>query len=87
MREEACMPDPNECVEKYQPSRNECLRNYSISIDFLSMGCIVRVGCMSIPFQYVNDAIDAIKLYTDNPYEERQRWEKLIEEKNNLKIN
>ena len=83
MIEETCIPEPVECTEKWRPSRNECLRNHSISIDFLSMGCIVRVGCMSIPFQYVNDAMDAIKLYIDNPYEERQRWEKLIEEKNN----
>jgi hypothetical protein len=65
------------------PSRKECLRSHNINIEFLSMGCIVKVGCMSIPFQFINDAIDAIKAYTENPYEERQKWEKLTEEKNN----
>jgi hypothetical protein len=84
MIEETCIPEPVECSAKeWRPSRNECLRNHSISIDFLSRGCVVRVGCMSIPFQYINDAMDAIKSYIDNPYEERQRWEKLTEEKNN----
>lgn len=81
MREETFMPEPEQCAKEWRPSRNECLKNYSIGIDFLSIGCIVRVGCVSIPFQHVNDAMDAIKLYIDNPYEERQRWEKLIEEK------
>lgn len=83
MKEETCMSEPEECTKEWRLSRIECLKNYSIGIDFLSMGCIVRVGCMSIPFQYVSDAMDAIKLYIDNPYEERQRWEKLIEEKSN----
>ena len=73
----------DDCVKEYRPSRIECLTNHSINIDFLSMGCIVRVGCMSIPFQFVNDAMDAVNAYVQNPYEERKRWEKLIEEKNN----
>ena len=86
MIEEEVMPQlatgirvQEDCVKPYRPSRMECLRDYSINIEFLSMGCIIRVGCMSIPFQFVNDAVDAIKAYTENPYEERQRWEKLIE--------
>jgi hypothetical protein len=68
-----------DCEKQWRPTRMECLRNHQINIEFLSMGCIIRVGCMSIPFQFVNDAVDAIKAYTENPYEERQRWEKLIE--------
>ena len=72
----------DECAKEYRPSRIECLRNHSINIDFLSRGCIVRVGCMSIPFQFVDDAMDAINAYVKNPYEERKRWEKIIEENN-----
>ena len=45
------------------------------------MGCVVRVGCMSIPFTFVNDAMDAITEYVKNPYYERKKWEKLTEEK------
>lgn len=72
-----------DCVKEYKPSRMECLRYHQINIEFLSMGCIVRVGCMSIPFQFINDAMDAIALYVENPYEERQKWEKLTGERNN----
>jgi hypothetical protein len=85
MKKELVIPDPTDCSAKeWQPSRQECLKNYSINIEFLSMGCIVRVGCMSIHFQFINDAMDEIKAYTENPYDERLRWEKLIEEKNKL---
>jgi hypothetical protein len=86
MEEETVMPELNagtrvqeDCEKQWRPSKNECLKNHQINIEFLSMGCIVRVGCMSIPFQFINDAMDAIKAYTEHPYEERQRWEKLIE--------
>jgi hypothetical protein len=87
MNEEAVMPElgtgvrvQEDCVkQEWRPTRMESLRNHNINIEFLSMGCIVRVGCMSIPFQFVNDAIDALKAYTENPYEEKQKWEKLIE--------
>jgi hypothetical protein len=83
MIEEAVMPEPAVCNSKkeWRPSRIESLRNNNINIEFLSMGCIVRVGCMSIPFQYVNDAVEAIQEYVKNPYDEKQRWEKLIESK------
>lgn len=64
---------------QYQPSRNECLRNFNINIRFLSIGCIVEVGCMFIPFSSIDEAIDAIKAYVKDPYEERKAWEKVIE--------
>jgi len=76
MNEETRMPEP---TEQWKPSKSELLRNNNINIEFLSIGCVVRVGCTSIPFQFVSDAIDAIKEYTKNPYEEKQKWEKLIE--------
>jgi hypothetical protein len=81
---EISMAEPTECYAKeYIPSRMECLKNYQINIEFLSLGCIVRVGCMTIPFTFIDDAMDAIKEYINNPYEERQRWEKLIKDRNN----
>jgi hypothetical protein len=69
----------SEPVEQWQPSKVELLKNHNINIEFLSIGCVIRVGCMSIPFQFVDTAIDAIKAYTENPYEEKQKWTKLIE--------
>ena len=67
---------PEEC----KPSKSECLKNFEINIKFLSIGCVVCVGCMSIPFKHINEAMDAIKEYTKNPYEERIRWHKIVNE-------
>ena len=82
---EVSMPEPTECCVKteWRPTRNESLRSHNINIEFLSMGCIVRVGCMTIPFQYINDAMDAIQEYIKNPYEEEKKWRNLIEKRNN----
>jgi hypothetical protein len=68
------------CEKQWQPSRMESLKNYNINIKFLSIGCLVEVGCMSIPFTNITDAMEALQAYIDNPYEERQKWEKLSQE-------
>lgn len=81
MNEPAIMEEPVvACDKQWQPSRVECLKNYNINIRFLSIGCIVEVGCMSIPFGNITDAMEALQTYIDNPYKERQRWEKLTQE-------
>ena len=74
-----CSPQDDSVKKEWIPTRNECLQNFEIRIKFLSMGCIVEVGCKSIPFQFVNDAMDAINQYVENPHDERKKWEKLIE--------
>jgi len=59
-------------------SRNYYLREYPINIEFLSIGCIVRVGCKSIPFTSVDDAMKEINAYVADPYKEQQRWRQLL---------
>jgi hypothetical protein len=67
-------------VEKeYRPKRQEVLRDYEISIRFLSIGCVVRVGCKEIPFTNVDEAMKEVNNYIKNPYEEGKRWNKLFE--------
>lgn len=81
MNELTAMPEPVvPCEKQWQPSRMECLKNFNINIRFLSIGCLVEVGCMSIPFTNITDAMASIQAYVDNPYEERQKWEKLSQE-------
>lgn len=68
----------SECVKQaidYRPSRNECLKDYNINIDFLSVGCIIRVGCKSVPFSTIAEGIKALNDYVANPYETRKIWE------------
>jgi hypothetical protein len=66
--------------EDYKPSRSECLRNYEVRIRFLSIGCIIEVGCKSIPFTSINEGMAALNEYIARPYETRQVWEKRFKE-------
>jgi hypothetical protein len=68
------------CVKEYRPSRMECLRDYNINIRFLTLGCIIEVGCKSIPFTTIKEAMEALNEYVARPYETRQVWEKRFQE-------
>jgi hypothetical protein len=70
------------CVqeEQWQPSRQECLRDYEVKIRFLTLGCIVSVGCKEIPFTTIKEGMEALNQYIAKPYEVRQIWEKRFQE-------
>ena len=69
------------CVEeKWQPSRQECLRDWEVKIRFLTLGCIVSVGCKEIPFTTIKEGMEALNQYVAKPYETRQIWEKRFQE-------
>jgi hypothetical protein len=74
MREETTMPEPHDVV-RYTPTKQEALRDYPINIEFLSIGCIIRVGCKSVPFTTVKEGMKAVNEYVTNPYETRIIWE------------
>jgi hypothetical protein len=65
----------DDCVKEYRPSRSECLRDYQINIRFLSIGCVIEVGCKSVPFSTVEEGMKALNAYVDHPYETRKIWE------------
>ncbi len=73
------MTGQQEVAEEYRPSNKEALREYEINIKFLSRGCVVRVGCKDISFESVQDAMAAIYTYVSNPWEEQQKWSKLLD--------
>ena len=64
--------------EEYRPSNQEALREYEISIRFLNRGCVVGVGCKSIAFESVKNAMDAINDYVTNPWDEQQKWKQIL---------
>ena len=72
-QEVACKP------EEYRPSNKEALREFEINIRFLSRGCTVRVGCKDIAFESAENAMAAINAYVANPWEEQQKWHKLLD--------
>lgn len=63
------------CQER---TRQQILQDYEIRIRFLSIGCVVDIGCKSIPFTNVDEAISSIKDYVTNPEKAREKWEKLF---------
>jgi hypothetical protein len=66
-------------VKEYKPKRQEILRDHEIGIRFLSIGCVIRVGCKEIPFTNVDEAMKELNNYIKNPYEEGKRWNKLFD--------
>ena len=62
----------------YRPSNSEALREHEIRIRFLSRGCVVQVGCKEIAFESVETAMAAINTYVVNPYDEQQKWRKIL---------
>jgi hypothetical protein len=66
-------------TKDYRPSNNQVLKEYPLEINFLDKGCVVRVGCKSIAFNNVQDAMVEVNNYVNNPYEEQQKWRKLLD--------
>ena len=73
-------PVANQRMEEkeYRPSTQQALREYEISIRFLSRGCVVRVGCQEIPFESVDNARNEINAYMSTPYETQKRWREIL---------
>jgi hypothetical protein len=68
------------CEKQWKPSRQECLRNHEVKIKFLSIGCVISVGCKEIPFTTIKEGMEALNQYVAKPYETRQIWEKRFQE-------
>jgi len=86
MREERVY-DGRECVSLGELNLKECkpkmkqsiLRDYEIRIKFLSVGCIISVGCKEIPFRSVKEAMEELNKYVENPYEEGKKWHSIFD--------
>ena len=65
---------------EYKPSRSEALRDYRIEIEFLSIGCIIRVGCKPIPFTSVDEAMKELNAYVKDPVTSQKVWNKRFED-------
>lgn len=67
------------CTQEYIPSPTEFLQRHRIEIEFLSVGCLIRIGCKSIPFESVEDAMRELNFYVNNPYAAHKKWEKIFD--------
>jgi hypothetical protein len=72
-------PMMSEGPKEWRPNKSELLREYEIKVRFLSVGCVVSVGCKEIPFRSVKEAMEEVNNYINNPWEEGKKWRKLFE--------
>lgn len=74
IREESVISVKQE--DRYVPSANELRQRHQINIEFLSSGCVVRIGCKSIAFTNYERALSEINAYVNNPIEAYKKWAK-----------
>lgn len=67
-------------LREIRRSKKDLLKPYEIRIQFLDHGCLVNVGCKTIAFVSIKDAMDALITYIENPAEEIEKWNKLFNE-------
>ena len=67
-----------ELKKEYKPKKQELLREYEIRLRFLSVGCVVSVGCKEIPFRSIKEAMDCVNEYVENPYEVGNKWHSIF---------
>ena len=88
MRDQDLAPMAKEApmLKEYKPTGEELLRvnrdtlrEYQVNIEFLSRGCIVRVGCKAIAFESVEIAMAELNRYVTNPYEVQREWRKILD--------
>jgi len=71
---------PTPTLENVKLTRQQALSSYSINIEFLSRGCIIRMGCKSIPFQSVEEAMIELNEYVKNPLASGKKWREILGE-------
>ena len=69
---------------EFKPSRQESLVNYRVEIEFLSIGCVIKVGCKSIPFTTIKEGMTALNHYIQDPYLVRKLWEERFQKEEEL---
>jgi len=69
-------PTQESCIklEEYKRLKTEYLRDYEITIRFLSVGCVIRIGCREIPFFTNEEGMKALNDYVNNPEASISIW-------------
>ena len=64
--------------KEYVRPRMDYLRDYAINIRFLTLGCVVQVGCKEIAFTSIEEAMKEVNAYVANPRELEKKYNKLV---------
>ena len=60
-------------------NRQYWLKEHHVNIRFLSIGCVIDIGCKSIPFTSIDEAMKELNAYVANPKEAIEKWNKILD--------
>jgi len=66
--------------QDYRRPRQQQLKEYDVRIKFLSIGMVISIGCIEIPFTSVEQGMEELNAYVKNPHEERKRWDAILDQ-------
>lgn len=72
--------DPTPCCgeKEYIPPKVEILQRNEIRIRFLSIGCVITVGCKEIPFTNLEAAMGSLEEYVKDPHTATKKWNEIF---------
>lgn len=62
--------------KEYKRPVTDMLREHNIEIRFLSIGCVIRVGCKEIAFTDRDTAMVELMDYVRDPHTAKKKWNK-----------
>ena len=66
--------------EMIKMTKSELLREYEVKFNFLNSGCTIKIGCKTIAFTTVKEAMTAFNEYVNDPEIARTKWFKKFNE-------
>lgn len=66
--------------KEYKKPVTEMLKENNIEIRFLSIGCVIRVGCKEIAFEDRDKAMVELMDYVRDPHTATKKWMKRFDE-------
>lgn len=67
------VPEPS-----YQISIPSLLKRHELRMEFFDRGCVVKIGCKSIAFASVEEAMIELSAYVSNPQNAYDRWKEAL---------
>jgi hypothetical protein len=61
-------------VKEYVPSAGDILISNAIRIEVVDCGATVKVGCKTIAFSTVEEALEQVNLYFKDPVASYKKW-------------
>lgn len=69
LRSSADMPE-----KEVKLPKSEILKRHEVRISFFHVGCIISVGCKTVAFNNVDDAMKALVEYVADPETSEKKW-------------